>query len=294
MDSLFTGIGEAENRDVFVVEACRAARKHLNDLMEQHTVEAIDEIWELQQQFQGFSKGGNLRTGFTAMTAVMETSRRADRALTVAVRRAQEAGIVRSNRSATTGRPSDPSLPSPRRWTSHGNTRQELYALTDRVSDEEFERALGAARTDGNLSRRNVLRHIRQAERTDDWVPNPEDHTSPAAARRVQLIREMAQGNMSSRQISDRIGTLAGTIRMIARRNNIEIPADKIIGKTRWQNADRIMEETANALAGLAMSMELVDPAGVDRTLAPGWLASIAASVKTINQVTKSVREETS
>jgi hypothetical protein len=64
------------------------------------------------------------------------------------------AGAVRKGQG--TGQFLGPVHPGPAR------TRTEIYAMTDGVSDEEFEQALAEAKAEGNLSRVNVLRKLRQ------------------------------------------------------------------------------------------------------------------------------------
>ena len=68
--------------------------------------------------------------------------------------------------------------------------------MTDGVSDTDFEDALGEAKSEGNLSRANVVRKIRQRRGTppapDGHVPDPADRSPEAAARRRELIAEFA------------------------------------------------------------------------------------------------------
>jgi len=288
LESLFKEINDTHDRDLYVLEVCRMTTASLSRLAAEANTEALDELWEMQQQVQGLAKGSSLHDArYEARIAVMELSRRIDRAIGVTVRAAQAKGLVQSLGDPTA------ELPSPKRWVGRGNTRQEMYGITDRVSDEEFEAALSRARQDGNMSRRHVLACIRAAEQVGDWVPHRNDHSTAGAARRRQLIREMAEEGKTSRDMERILGTLAQTVRLIARNNGIEIPAEKFVAKTRVHKADRIMEETVNSLSAIAMSMELVDPAEIDRDKAAGWLSIIDSSVRTIKQVARSIREET-
>jgi hypothetical protein len=55
---------------------------------------------------------------------------------------------------------------SPQAWVSKEDLSANstgIYALTDGVTDEVFEKALAAARADGRLTRANLVRRIRQA-----------------------------------------------------------------------------------------------------------------------------------
>ena len=67
--------------------------------------------------------------------------------------------------------------------------------MTDGVSDTDFEDAIGEAKAEGNLSRANVVRKIRQQRGSpppaDGQVPDPADRSPEAAARRQELIAEL-------------------------------------------------------------------------------------------------------
>jgi hypothetical protein len=107
-------------------------------------------------------------------TDALEMLRRAERGVGVAVRQEQQPG---GSLSATRGgdrksedriKPDDNRFdPAPTlkslvgRESLNGSSSQAGIAdLTDNVSDEEFEQALGEARDEGNLSRMNVARKL--------------------------------------------------------------------------------------------------------------------------------------
>ena len=83
----------------------------------------------------------------------------------------------------------------PGSYFRHDDERADSYAMTDGVSDTDFEDAIGEAKAEGNLSRANVVRKIRQQRRTpsdpDGHVPDPTDRSPEAAARRIKLIVEL-------------------------------------------------------------------------------------------------------
>jgi hypothetical protein len=100
-----------------------------------------------------------------------EMVRRAERGIGVAIRRGQEAGEIKrqgqgGGQPPATERPrSDNTLSSPYDFASHqelvGNGTG-IYHMTDDVSDEQFETAIEEAKTEGNLSRANVVRKARK------------------------------------------------------------------------------------------------------------------------------------
>lgn len=108
------------------------------------------------------------------MTA--EFVRRAERGLGVAIREGQERGEIETTSEARSraARERDVKLgrskvfnhfdPKPRptdfagKDELRGNGDENIYAMTDGVSDEQFEEAVTEAKSEGNLSRANVAR----------------------------------------------------------------------------------------------------------------------------------------
>lgn len=114
-----------------------------------------------------------LKLGKDMQLDAAEFIRRAERGLGVAIREGQANGTV-AKKSESTGPQSDyvrggkvvhvDPLPdkkkkSPAEYIGNsGQTQHEIYALTDNVSDDQFEEALTEAKEEGNLSRANVAR----------------------------------------------------------------------------------------------------------------------------------------
>lgn len=97
----------------------------------------------------------------------VEMVRRSERALGVAIRKGQEAGDLQSrgstafrgNQHVPADRPQE-SFTSTDEFFSGGKERTDTYAMTDGVSDAQFEEALSEAKEEGNLSRANVVRKV--------------------------------------------------------------------------------------------------------------------------------------
>ena len=90
---------------------------------------------------------------------------------------------------------------------------------------------------------------------------------------------------MSSRQIGERLGIGDDRVRQVAREHGIDIRADAVLGRTRRPDSGRIVRETVHALEGLAMGVELADPAGLDPAEAAEWAASMTRSIRAAQQV---------
>jgi hypothetical protein len=167
--------------------------------------------------------------------------------------------------------------------------------MTDGVSDTDFEDALGEAKAEGNLSRANVVRKIRQRRPTPTGagghVPDSADRSPEAAACRQELIGEFAASGMSSRQIAQRLGICEDTVRQVARDHGIDIRADTVLGRTRRPDSNRIVRETVHALEGLAMGVELADPAGFDAAEAAEWAVSMNRSIRLLTKFVRQMKE---
>ncbi len=115
--------------------------------------------------------------------------RRSERALGVAIRQGQEDGTVRSKGEG--GGPTgdylrgestvhidpvrDSNMISPKQFFTHGTDAVQTYAVTDDVTDAQFDAALETAKEEGNLSRANVVRKVVelgscQQRQADKWA----------------------------------------------------------------------------------------------------------------------------
>jgi hypothetical protein len=167
--------------------------------------------------------------------------------------------------------------------------------MADGVSDGDFETALGQAKGDGDLSRANVVRKVRQRRghlpAPSGPIPDPADRSPEATARRRDLIGEFAAGGMSSRQIGDRLGIGEDRVRQVAREHGTDIRADAVLGRTRRPDPGRVLRHTVHALEGLAMGVELADPAGLDPAEAAEWAASMTRSIRALSRFVRQVKE---
>lgn len=132
--------------------------------------------------------------------------RRWERALGTAIREGQERGEIRSNGQREGA--SSLGVSSPADFASHndlngrGSDKPGIYALTDNATDDQFESALTTARDEGNVSRANVVRKLRDAQVVDvatGEVYDPEAVT-PENRAEVQAERERMLGLFTDAQ----------------------------------------------------------------------------------------------
>jgi len=122
-------------------------------------------------------------------------------------------------------------------------------------------------------------------------APDSADRSPEAAARRRELIGEFAASGMSSRQIGERLGINDDRVRQVAREHDIDIRADAVLGRARRLDPNRIVRETVHALEGLAMGIDLADPAGLDPAEAAEWAASMTRSIRMLSKFVRQMKE---
>lgn len=128
--------------------------------------------------------------------------RRWERALGVAIRDGQERGDIATQgsnagpqgdywqtrngeRVLIRGSVRESNAISPKTFFSNGTDAVQTYAVTDGVTDAEFDSALADAREDGGPSRANVVRKIKEAKGT---APAPEPTRTGDAKRAAKQV----------------------------------------------------------------------------------------------------------
>lgn len=274
----------------FVVLACERAKEWLRQAVEHDEVEQIVEMKSQAEAVRVYTAQKQL--GKDAELSAAEIVRRAERGIGLAIRKGQESGEIATSQEAKQyagrvrqqkdknsllARPKLPSDIVPQDdLTGNGSG---IYQLTDDVGDEQFESAVDQAKAEQNLSRANVVRKIRNQK-----------SAVPATAR-WQEIADLAALGYTSRQIGKRMGVGDEHIRDIAREHDIELAADKAVGKTRKHDSARIVRETVHALEGLAMGAQLVDVADLDVSEAAVWATSLNDSLRVLNRLNKQMKE---
>lgn len=224
----------------------------------------------------------------------LEMVRRAERGIGLAIRNGQESGDIRKpvsgdgrfhgNRHTKASQVPLENLTSPSDFFSGGGTQHETYAMTDGVSEEQFEDALEEAREEKNLSRRNVVRKIK----------GDADPIQLPPAQRVRQIEDLAAQRYSSRQIAHQLNITAERVRELARRHGVEIPADRVVGKTKQIDPERVVRETVYSLEGLRQGLNLVsteDMDGFTSEQVREWLSSLNESLRCLRHLVKELNQ---
>jgi ParB family chromosome partitioning protein len=197
-----------------------------------------------------------------------------------------------------------------------GRTYSELHfahrAATDTdASEEERElarKALAEMDRTGAIARpardlRRQLRAKREAQEVkravlaEPPVESQPDEPKRPGVERFDRMRELANSGHTSEQIAKTLGySSAATLRVAAKKQGITIPADEALGvRTRKSiDSNRVVRETAIALDGLAMGVQLVNINDLDPAEIDGWASSITTSIRTLNRLVRQLKEKAS
>lgn len=296
---------------VYVIQACERAKTWLAHALEHG---GIDQILEMKCQAEAIRVYTmSKQLGMDAQLSAAEIVRRAERGIGLAVRKGQAEGTIaksgehsrwgNQHGGATLGE----SRPSPKDYFSGGQDLTETYAMTDGITESQFDEAISEARAEGNLSRRNVARKTRAKRETVDVkrpvidepaeldIPDSGDRSGFATLQRRAAIRAMAGEGYTSKQMAEKIGRRDDVIRQMAREMGVTIPADTVTQRTRAIDPNRVVRETVHALEGLAMGVGLIldDLSGLDPAEAKIWAASLTDSTRTLNRLIKAMKEMT-
>lgn len=291
-----TAIEQAADPAAFVVLACERAKAWLTQAIEQGDLESLVEIKSQAEAIRIYTTQKQL--GIDAQLAAQEIVRRAERGIGLAIRAGQQAGEIsrRARHIDGNGHPISNELVRPTDFATAAELSSDgagIYAITDNVSDDQFEEAMTAAKDERNLSRANVVRKI--TESSERVAGLARDRTRGSRARRAEVIREMAAQAHNVAQICAATGIGEELVREIARTEGIEIPAEELRRGTRRIDPNRVVETTVTTLEGVASSLDLIweDFAQLDLSQAEWWVTSLSSSLRALHRLNKQLKEMT-
>jgi hypothetical protein len=300
-----TQIEGAADPGQFVIAACKQAALLLRAAVDRGDITQVAELRSRAEAVRVYVTQKHL--GREAQLAAAEVVRRAERGLAQMIRLGQEAGQVKQRADGGWHAREADGTGGTHKISSgdvlgRGRTRTEMYAMFDGVSDEDFEDALAQAKAEGSLARASLVRKLARRRpvpaRHDDRkpVPEPDDTSEHAQARRAELIGRWAGQDVTSRRMGWWLGIQDSDVRMIARKHEIGIPADRaeVERKIPRLDSSKVMHETVTALASFADGLTLINPAELDPARVPGWAASILAALPRFEQFARAlIREKT-
>lgn len=217
----------------------------------------------------------------------VEMVRRSERALGVAIRKGQDAGEITSRTNQpfygnqhTAGLGPQESQASPDEFFAGGKERADTYAMTDDVSDEQFEQALSEAKEEGNLSRANVVRKVASLTSYRD-----------EQAAKWDRVADLANAGYTSAQIAREVNMSEPGLRSGAQKYNITFPADVAVGRSRRIDPLEVLERIVSSLEADASALELVRYQNVTPEQASEWVARMNTAMRPIGQMKKALKE---
>jgi hypothetical protein len=270
----------ADDPGAFVVMALERGKSWLAEALEHGDLDALVNAkgWAATLRTAVMQK----QLGHDAELSATELVRRAERCIGLGIRQGQKEGEIASrghnNRqnsmtSSSTPRPISDFVP-PLELTSGGN-QPGYYALTDDVSDEQFEDAIVEAKTERNLSRANVVRKVK-GEPTDE---------------RVQTAARLAASAHTTSQIAAQLGYGREGMTNFLKRHGIEVPADSVVGKQRNFDSRRIVATTIDAVNGIGSLFDRIDYAALDPEDVNGWLPVLNDSIRSLTTLRNRLKE---
>ena len=216
----------------------------------------------------------------------VEMVRRSERALGVAVRKGQEAGEIARQQDG--GRPKTSSerdevfrKASPASFfNGSGQLAHETYVMTDDVTDEQFDAVITEAKAEGNLSRSNVVRKVKN-------LPT----FSEAQAEKWDRIADLANQGYTSHQIAREVGMTRDGVAAGAKKYNIVFPADQIVGKTKRIDPTDVLERIVASLEADVSALELVRFEDIAPDHASELLERLAEPMRALNRMKKQLKE---
>lgn len=156
-----SAIEAAADPGQFVIQACERAKTWLAEALEHGDIEQIVELKSQAEAIRVYTMSKQL--GEDARLSATEIVRRAERGIGLAIRKGQAEGRISKKGDQRSDQVRTANLMSPKSFVTSGQELHEAYVMTDDVTDEQFDAVLADAKTEGNLSRANVVRRVREA-----------------------------------------------------------------------------------------------------------------------------------
>lgn len=271
----------------FVVVALERGKAWLAEALAQGNLDALVEVrgWAATLRTATMQK----QLGRDAELSATELVRRAERCIGLGIRQGQAAGEVGTRQSAGAsvtrnqwgdfeGQDRDSAKPiSASDLFANHSDRTGVYAITDGVTDDQFDAAITVAREEGNLSRASVIRKVRG---------------EAAGVNRVEVATRLAETGHTTDQIAKQLGFTRRTgAAEFLRRHSIDVPADVGLTRTRRINSERIVDGAVRSVDGIGILFPQIDYSILPADKVPGWLAVLDESIRSLTTLKKNLKE---
>lgn len=169
----------------------------------------------------------------------------------------------------------------PNSWT--------ILGVLSSVAAELLDPAIRDGRVHLKMSRHEATRLCRALRPTrKDQEPVVATRVFKSADReaRLEKIRELAAEGARSDQIAAAVHLHVQTIRQIMKKAGIECVADRVVGKSRHLDANRILDHLVHSASSIAADVHLIDFDKLDPAPLPDYITSLRQSVKATIRLT--------
>jgi hypothetical protein len=256
---------------MYVIMSCERAKSWLAQCLEGNHIEAIVETKAQAEAIRVYTVQKQL--GKDAELSASEIVRRAERCIGLCIRQGQAEGRIKKRGDQIHGRAAGTTV-SPGDFAGDGHTRTEHYAMA-KVSDEKFNAVITAGKSEGNLSRANVVRKVNGVAKAYRWR---------------DLATLAAEGN-TSHQIAEKLGVHRATVMTQAKSRGIPIPADKVMRGTRHLDHNRILREFVATLESLTPSVDLLDLSLVKPAVLKECAETMAEAMRELRKLERKLKE---
>lgn len=118
------------------------------------------------------------------------------------------------------------------------------------------------------------------------------EKTKDAIDKRHEQIRTMASDGHSSQQIAAVTGLNENTVRRKARDLGIDLTADRVKGRTRRIESNRIVEQIVSDAENLLEGIQLITFSDLDVKRVPGWVESLVTAKRGLGQFISRLTKE--
>lgn len=170
------------------------------------------------------------------------------------------------------------------------HTKADFRAMAEHP--EVVEEVIAQSTDDAPASRRKVMERIRDAKAKHPKADDLNPRSRAGIEARVAKAREMAAEGASSHQIAKAIGLSAESMADFRKRNDITVPADAVVGKSRRLDHNRMMNALVDQAAALDAGADLIDYGALDPDQIEGWVRSLESSISFLRTVKNRLNKE--
>jgi hypothetical protein len=171
----------------------------------------------------------------------------------------------------------------------HSSTKSDFRAMA--ANEGLVEDVIAQSTDERPASRRSVTDRIKAAAKSNPLPADPPRNLP--ISERAEQIRSLAARNFTSPQIADEIGVSAQRVRDLARRLDVEIPADAVFGgKFRKVDPNRVIATIVENATPEPTTLAFVAYSELDRDRLDEWVSSLTGAIKSLTTIKRNIEKE--